>query len=253
MTTSLNESSRSCNNVGQADIGEENDISMQEAFNNDSDVVIKSWRTLLEVSSAKSRKIRGSNYVQLATVDPKTNEPRCRCVVFRGFLKVPHGHSCSTMCDELSCVMRMITHVQSNKVQQVVAHPSKAAELLWWFPKTSEQYRIRGELFFVGAGQFDRDDDNDLAIARKEQWGNLSDSARESFFANEKPGEAYTGESSDVPSGGRSQDGKVLPPPDTFLLMILLPKYCDYLRLTNMYRQVDELVDGKWQSLRVNP
>lgn len=40
------------------------------------------WRERIEVSIAKSRKIRGGNYVQLATVD-EDGHPRCRTVVFR--------------------------------------------------------------------------------------------------------------------------------------------------------------------------
>jgi pyridoxamine 5'-phosphate oxidase len=234
-------------NVGQADIGNDN---QDEADSYSSE--IKSWRYLLETSITKSRKIRGSNYVQLATVDPASNEPRCRSVVFRGFLKLSEGHSCLVKCDDLPCVMKMCTDRRSEKVDQVMAHPTKAAELLWWFPKSSEQYRIRGALLFVGGGEFDRDNDRDLAIARKELWGNLSDAARESFLSQDKPGAAYARDSS-VPTGGRDEDGNLLPPPDAFLLMLLIPKHCDYLRLTNVYRQDDELVAGEWESQRVNP
>lgn len=233
--------------VGQADIGNGN----QDVASIDS-IEGKSWRSLLEASNAKSRKIRGSNYVQLATVDPKSNEPRCRSVVFRGFLKLPVGHSCLATCDDLSCVLKMCTDRRSEKVDQIRALPT--AELLWYFPKYSEQYRIRGQLLLVGLGDFGQDDDKDLAVARKELWGNLSDSSRESFLTNEKPGAVYTcaGESH-LPSRGRDQDGKLLPPPDDFLMMLLIPKHCDYLRLTSMYRQVDEFVEGKWQAHRVNP
>ena len=122
--------------VGQADIGDASpDKDLAEG---------KSWRELIEISSAKSRKIRGSNYVQLATVDPETNAPRCRCVVFRGFQKLPENHPCSNQFLGMSCVMRMITDARSQKVRE-----SRAAELLWWFPKSSEQYRVRGSLHRV--------------------------------------------------------------------------------------------------------
>ena len=43
--------------------------------------------SLLNVSIKHSRKVRGGNYVQLATADNKGN-PACRTVVFRGFLDV---------------------------------------------------------------------------------------------------------------------------------------------------------------------
>ena len=233
--------------VGLGDIGKSEEQDKDTMEDN------KSWRTLIGASSAKTRNIRGSNYVQIATIDPETNEPRCRTVVFRGFLNLPDGHEYARRCDDLSCVMRMITDVRSQKVEQVMKNPSKVAELLWWFPKTSEQYRINGQLIFVGGGQFEYDGDKALASARKEMWGNLSDFAREQFFTEKVPGEPYGGPW-EVPTGGRDDDGKLLPIPDNFLLMLLVPKHCDYLRLgNNMYRQIDRLVDGEWKAERVNP
>jgi hypothetical protein len=244
-------SNESPDSVGIADIG----AGAKERGGEDLATEGKSWRSLIEASSNRSRKIRGSNYVQIATVEPKTNQPRCRTVVFRGFLKLPEGHSCSNSCDDLSCIMKMITDDRSQKVPQVMGHANQAAELVWWFPKTSEQYRVRGKLLFVGDGKFPLDSDRDLMIARKEQWGNLSDAAREAFFDQKVPGEAYSGELSAVPipQGGRDEEGKVLPPPHNFLLMLLIPNNVDYLRLTNQYRQVDEQTgDGMWSSQRVN-
>ena len=46
-----------------------------------------------------------------------------------------------------------------------------------------------------------------LQSARKQQWGNLSDPAREQFYWH-PPGE-YSGEST-VPAGGRNDEGKVM-------------------------------------------
>ena len=43
--------------------------------------------------------------------------------------------------------------------------------------------------------------------ARKQQWGNLSDAAREQFFWD-TPGLEYSGVP-DVPKGGRDEEGKV--------------------------------------------
>jgi hypothetical protein len=102
---------------------------------------------------------------------------------------------------------------------------------------------------FVGGGQFELDEK--LASARKQQWGNLSDPAREQFFWKD-PGIPYLGESS-VPAGGRDDDGNVLPPPDSFLLMLLFPTRVDYLRLGDNFRQIDEIRDGSWTLSRVNP
>lgn len=236
--------------VGLADIGAATERSGDDTGNATEG---KSWREMLEISSAKSRKIRGSNFVQIATVDSETNQPKCRTVVFRGFVKLPEGHSCFSSCDDLSCIMKMITDSRSRKVVEVMGHPNKAAELVWWFSKSSEQYRVSGELLFVGSGQFPLDQDRDLLIARKEQWGNLSDSAREGFLTEPTPGGAYSG-TFQVQAGGRDEEGNVLPPPDNFLLMLLMPKSVNYLRLTDNYSQVDERsTTGDWSSSRVNP
>ena len=114
---------------------------------------------------------------------------------------------------------------------------------VWWFPKTSEQYRVRGLLKLVG----DDYDDKPLQIARKEMWGNLSDPARESFLDDE----------SVLPVGGRDEDGKVVPVPANFLLMLLNPTYVDYLRLTGaQYRQIDQRENSQqstWSSKSVKP
>lgn len=218
-----------------------------------------SWRSLLEISIAKSRKIRGSNYVQISTVED--GEPRCRTVVFRGFQKLPSDHSLSNECDSLPTTMKMCTDLRSKKVTQHKEQP--IAEMVWWFPKTSEQYRIRGELILVGGGGGGVDDsssdDNDkvLAVARKELWGNLSDPARESFLSTIVPGEAYVEEEAPqiIPTGGRGEDGKPVPVPENFLLMLLDPTNVDYLRLTgDQYRQMDARdKKGEWTLQRVNP
>mmetsp|Transcript_32793 Transcript_32793/g.94071 ORF Transcript_32793/g.94071 Transcript_32793/m.94071 type:complete len:273 (+) Transcript_32793:223-1041(+) len=207
----------------------------------------KSWRSLLEVSIAKSRKIRGSNYVQLATVED--GEPRCRTVVFRGFQKLDSGHSLSNECDSLSTTFKMCTDLRSRKVKQY--KEQNTAEIVWWFPKSNEQYRVRGNLVLIG----DESDDKALNIARKELWGNLSDPARESFLGSLVPGEAYTGEeTASIPTGGRGEDGKPVPPPENFLLMLLDPTHVDYLLLGgDQYRQMDARKDGAWTFERVNP
>ena len=145
--------------------------------------------------------------------------------------------------------MRMTTNGRSRKVSEALTN--NVAELVWWFPTTSEQYRIRGALAFVGGGRFDHDED--LAEVRREMWEKSSDASRESFFASGASGAAFLEEETYIPKGGRDEEGNILPPPDSFLLMLLVPRYCDYLCLKKMYRQVDKVVDGKWEASRVNP
>jgi hypothetical protein len=135
--------------------------------------------------------------------------------------------------------------------------------MVWWFAKSSEQYRVRGKLHFIGSssstsdttiatkqleqmqqqeeeggGETEKKKDY-FTIERKQQWGNLSDMAREQFYWN-NPGLEYEGQPTNIPKGGRDVDGTVLPPPDNFLLMLLYPTRVDYLRLTDNYHQIDE-------------
>ena len=49
---------------------------------------------------------------------------------------------------------------------------------MYWFGASSEQYRITGNLQLVSSSE----DSIELAQARKQQWGNLSDPGREQFF-----------------------------------------------------------------------
>eukprot|EP00928_Gymnodinium_smaydae_P050561 TRINITY_DN34110_c0_g1_i1.p1 TRINITY_DN34110_c0_g1~~TRINITY_DN34110_c0_g1_i1.p1 ORF type:complete len:148 (-),score=22.39 TRINITY_DN34110_c0_g1_i1:55-498(-) len=147
----------------------------------------------------------------------------------------------------------MITDLRSGKVSESIGHPNsnQSAELVWWFAKSSEQYRVRGKLQFVGNGSFESDGDAFLQKLRREQWEYLSDPAREQFYWND-PGKPYTPQNQ-MPAGGRGGDGKILDPPDNFLLMLLHPHGVDYLRLGDNYHQIDILKNEEWNQERVNP
>eukprot|EP00668_Euglena_longa_P019521 GGOE01024294.1.p2 GENE.GGOE01024294.1~~GGOE01024294.1.p2 ORF type:complete len:223 (+),score=36.64 GGOE01024294.1:52-720(+) len=178
------------------------------------------WRILLDTSIAQTQGERGSNYVQLATVDP-SGQPHNRTIVFRGFLPGA-GDS----------VMSFITDARADKVAEVAGNPR--GELVWWFPKRMEQYRIAGQLELVGADH----PDADLRLARLDQWGNWTDRSRETMWSP-PPGAPHDLAPAVVPpSGGRDRTGQVLPPPDNFLLLLLRPSRTDYLRLTDNFRQV---------------
>jgi len=114
----------------------------------------------------------------------------------------------------------------------------------------------------VVVGEYD--DDEWLQSIRTKTWEGMRDANRESFLSERVPGEEYREEEeaavvqpdSDPADGSSSSAATVPPPPDRFLLLLLVPEYCDYLHLTNMYRQVDTLIDeesGEWSSKRVNP
>lgn len=154
MVTSLKDSSQQ-GGQGLSDIGAHQSTDGDKESNN-GNTIMPNWKERIDISVAKSRKIRGSNYVQISTINYETMEPRCRTVVFRGFLKeVPFGavekvlgskcgvadyHSNSKYTD---CVMKMITDSRSNKVKELeMFHAnellksgksaSNTAEMVWW-------------------------------------------------------------------------------------------------------------------------
>jgi hypothetical protein len=121
-----------------------------ESADKSNDNSIKSWKTRMDISIAKSRKIRGSNYVQLSTVDVLTCEPRCRTVVFRGFVKgsIPPSSVVDNDGDGCDfgdgCVMKMITDARSSKVNEVLYTRKNAKEL--GGDETKEEIRNNAEL-----------------------------------------------------------------------------------------------------------
>lgn len=199
------------------------------------DKSLEQWDSRIQASIARSRKIKGGNYVQIATVDGE-GLPRCRTVVFRGFQQSLHRVGQSAL--------RMITDARSEKVDHIRCSP--ACEMVWWFSQSSEQYRIAGDLQLIGP-----DAEGDLQAARKQQWGNLSDPAREQFFWD-APG-PFSG-AAEPRAGGRDEGGKILSPPACFCLLLLWPSRVKYLRLTDNYAQLDCLTSksSKWSTTRMN-
>lgn len=79
---------------------------------------------------------------QLATIDKKTNTPRCRTVVFRDFL----------FKDKRSNVLTFHTDIRSGKMEESFSgdlNSSAPVEACFYFPETMEQYRFSGECFIV--------------------------------------------------------------------------------------------------------
>jgi len=217
--------------------GEEKDTSKNKS---EASKPLTTWKTKIDKSNKTSRHIRGSNYIQLATsID---NEPRCRTVVFRGFQNMPH----KDIKGDTSKCFKMITDKRSQKVKQ-----SNVCEIVWWFFQTKEQYRIRGTIQYIGS------DDANINVeyqkVRRQQWGNLTDAAREQFYWND-PSKTYA-LTENIPKGGRDEDGNIVPPPDNFLIMLAYPYHVDYLNLKSNFRQVDTLEDDNetWNCSRMNP
>ena len=212
------------------------------------------WTERIKTSIAKSRKIKGGNYVQLATVDmdASTPQPKVRTVVFRGFLPLESSlpASLGLSADSAPLALKMITDARSSKCSHIAAN--RRAELVWWFSQSSEQYRVTGDLVLVDAAS-----PPVLSSERTNMWKQLSDPAREQFYWQE-PGQRFTGAPT-VPPGGRDEKGDVLPPPDAFLLLLLIPRSVHFLRLRDNYAQgstwdgAADAAGGAWVSSRLNP
>ncbi|CAK4074559.1 unnamed protein product [Aphanomyces euteiches] len=171
-----------------------------------------SWTERIEKSIKKSRRIRGGNYVQLATVDAE-GRPHCRTVVFRGFVDLPSGRT----------AMKMITDARSDKVVQIQHNP--LCELVWWFSQSSEQYRFEGTLELITS------ESPDFQDVRTHQWSALSDPARAQFFWS-NAGLFDPQVDAEGVSTTEASD-----PPNTFVLVVLTPSVVKYLRLHDNYAQ----------------
>jgi len=169
--------------------------------------VLISWRARADFSIAQARKARSPPFVQLATVDSSQVAhggkplPKCRTVVFRGFLEGPDANQ-STLCSQ---PLKIITDRRSEKVPQILANSS--VELIYWFPGSNEQFRISGraELHAFHSDNFntwvqkecpsaDGAVKSDLRYkdAVVDQWKQLKDQAREQFYWN-APGVNFNG------------------------------------------------------------
>ena len=203
--------------------------------------MLESWKTRINSSMSKAQREfgRGWNYIQVASCD-EDGHPCNRTVVFRAWES------------EQDC-LTFITDRRSQKVKQLLGNPR--CEVVWWFPRTNEQYRIKGR----AALTLDGCDDEELVKARVKAWKALSDTAREAFFMQDPdraiaPEFAVEKHDMDVPVGGRGEDGKVLPPPDTFVHVQVWVHAVKYLQVYPVnYAQHDTLdpETGKWTMQRV--
>ena len=160
-------------------------------------------------------------------------------------------HGIGTQREADRMLMKFVTDGRSGKVRE----SELLSEVCWWFPRTSEQFRIRGQLRYVGGevGGWEGE-------ARVEQWGRMRGEAREQFFWP-APGEVWGGEE----QGGSREEGpkveegedeeEIPPPPDNFLLMLLDPVAVDHLDLKKNVRYKHERGEGReWdEGVRVNP
>lgn len=178
-----------------------------------------SWRDALSHALRRNRRDAHHRYMQLASLGTD-GRPANRTVVFRGF-------------SEDDQRLQVATDARSEKVAQLAARGS--VEVCWYFTRSREQFRIRGEAALHAAGP-----------ARLRLWSKLSEAARAQFFWPD-PG-LPLGEGDKVTQLGNG-------PPDSFVLLEIAPSRVDHLQLAAdpQQRFLSELRDSRWESHAVNP
>lgn len=191
-----------------------------------SDVDIEPWGERLNRSMSAIRDIRGSNYVQFATVS-ETLQPAVRTVVFRGISSLEVMH-------QRVSAFNFITDRRSAKVEHI--RHSHTGEIVWWMPSISEQYRFSCSILLVSGTETS----TSLVQHRNKMWNSLHDSAREQFYWP-SPGSPYCKEKLETALTSAHKSSSSLVPPDNFMLMLAIPYKVKYLRLTDNMSLVDEM------------
>ena len=188
------------------------------------------WREPLARARHAQDRAGLEDYMQLATIRPD-GTPANRTVVFRGFLEQP---------DRLLCG----ADARSAKVDQL--HGNPIVELCWYFPRSREQFRVRGTATLIEAGH----PDADLLVARDTVWLGLSGSVRVQFAWPNPGGPREEPAVFDIPAPAKAS------PPAEFCLIVVEPERVDHLQLrpSPHERQVYERDGaGEWLVTAVNP
>lgn len=199
------------------------------------------WRSPLARALHLNRSLVYARYFQLATI-ASDGYPANRTVVFRGFLAETNQ-------------IKIITDSRSQKAHQVKDHPQ--GEICWYFPKSREQFRFRGNLTLVTG------DDLEFQPARQEMWQDISLAARSQFFW------ATPGELRGIVGQGIEQGTIELEKEDTilqsnpevqepvanFCLLLFDPLQVDHLELRgNPQNRHQHRWDGtRWTVTAINP
>jgi len=195
-----------------------------------SPTVAAPWRGALAQARHAHDRAGLEDYIQLATIRGD-GTPANRTVVFRGFLEQPDRLLCST-------------DARSAKVGQL--HLNSAVELCWYFPRSREQFRLRGTATLIEAGH----PDAEMLVARDTVWLGLAGSTRVQF-AWPAPGAGRADASQfDIPAPAKAS------PPAVFCLIVIEPDLVDHLQLRPFPHERHVHVrggDGTWSTTAVNP
>lgn len=208
-------------------------------------MILATWRSPLSRALHRNRSLPNARYVQLATVRPD-GSPANRTIVFRGFVGGPFCRNVDPQ-NNLADTLQFVTDRRSEKAIEI-KHQA-LGEVCWYFPKTREQFRLRGRLTLITEDMLDVPNMPFQAV-RSHLWQSLSDNARIQF-AWPHPGQ------------NRADTGAFHPdPPDEkqplphFCALLLHPSAVDHLELRgepqNRWQYgLDEHL--KWEKRAVNP
>lgn len=175
------------------------------------------WRSPLARALHLNRSLVYARYFQLATI-ANDGYPANRTVVFRGFLEETNQ-------------IQIITDSRSQKAHQVKNFSQ--GEICWYFPKSREQFRFRGDLTLVTG------DDLKFQSARQKMWQDISPSAR-SQFRWPRPGEiidqeiekgTIKPEKENTTCQANSEVAEASKPAANFCLLLFDPLQVDHLEL----------------------
>ena len=204
------------------------------------------WRSPLSRALHRNRSLPNARYVQLATVR-SDGSPANRTIVFRGFVGEQFCCKTDSIKKDLHDTLQFVTDRRSEKAIEI-GHQA-LGEVCWYFPKTREQFRLRGRLTLVTA-ETANDPDVPLQEVRSHLWQALSDNARIQF-AWPYPGQPRAESTEFQPQ----QPDERHPLPD-FCALLLHPSAVDHLELrgdpqNRWHYRLDET--SGWQQQAVNP
>ena len=179
------------------------------------EVNLPEWRLAIKSSKNKEGKSVSKRWVQIATTS-KDNLPRLRTVVFRGWSEVNS--------------MLIYTDRRSEKINDI--NINNNVEILWLFPKSKTQYRLKGEAYEI-----------------KENikfWDNLSDNSKLTWFWPNPGGKLSQRSAYDKP--------KKLERPETFTVLEVKMNYVELLKLERpIHKRCCWSKENAWKRIELNP